>query len=212
MEANFWHERWANNEIGWHESDFNPVLTGNFHRLELRKGARVFVPLCGKTRDILWLLQQGYQVAGSELSETAVQQLFTELDVQPTVSKTGTLQCYHAPGLDIFVGDIFAMTPALLGHVHATYDRAALVALPPDMRTRYTTHLQTLTHNAPQLLVCFEYDQSKMPGPPHSVSAVEVWGHYGSHYSVTLVEVRAVPGGLKGITAANELVWLLRLE
>ena len=210
MEASFWLDRWTHDEIGWHEREFNPLLTAHFARLGVPAGGRVFVPLCGKTRDIAWLLQQGYRVVGSELSELAVQQLFAELGVQPAVSGAGPLKRYAANGVDVFAGDIFALTPEQLGPVDATYDRAALVALPPAMRARYAQQLLTLTRNAPQLLVCFEYDQNVMPGPPHSVTAAEVWRHYGAAYRLTLAAVQAVAGGLKGLTPANELVWLLQ--
>ncbi len=210
MEANFWHERWANNEIGWHERDFHPFLTAHFRQLQLPPVSRVFVPLCGKTRDIAWLLQQGCKVVGSELSDIAVQQLFAELGVQPTVTTIGASQRYSAPDLDVFVGDIFALTPLQLGHVDVIYDRAALVALPPAMRSRYAAHLLTLTTRASQLLVCFEYDQNRMAGPPHAVPAAEVWAHYGRDYTLELAGSRTVAGGLRGGTPADELVWLLR--
>jgi thiopurine S-methyltransferase len=208
MEASFWHERWANNELGWHEHDFNPVLTTHFRQLGLTAGSRVFVPLCGKTRDIGWLLQQGYSVAGVELSETAVQQLFAELGVAPQVTSVGSLTRYSVPGLDVFVGDIFALTAQQLGPIDATYDRAALVALPPGMQDRYAQQVLTLTGSAPQLLACFEYDQNLMAGPPHSVPAAAVWRHYGATYRLTLIDAHAVAGGLRG-TPAHELVWLL---
>lgn len=210
MEANFWLDRWTNNEIGWHEKDFHPLLTGHLHEMALPYGCRIFVPLCGKTRDIAFLLQRGYQVAGAELSELAVQQLFAELDVQPTVTVVGKLKRYQAPSIDIFVGDLFVLTQAQLGPVQAIYDRAALVALPPAMRTPYATQLMAVTRNAPQLLITFEYDQNKMAGPPHSVPSTEVWRHYGKTYSLTLAESRPVPGGLKGQLDAQELVWLLK--
>jgi len=210
MEANFWHDRWTLNELGWHELEFNVLLTNNFHRLGLAAGSRVFVPLCGKTRDIAWLLGAGYQVAGAELSELAITQLFDELGVQPVVSASGNLKCFQAPGLDIFTGDIFELGSEMLGKIDATYDRAALVALPPAMRVRYTAHLRSLTNTAPQLLICFEYDQNKMAGPPHSVPAKEVWKHYSPSYRLELAEAREVAGGLRGATPADELVWLLQ--
>ncbi len=208
MEASFWHERWAKNELGWHERDFNPLLTAHFHHLALPADGRVFVPLCGKTRDIVWLLQQGYRVAGSELSEVAVQQLFAELGVAPTVTRVGDLQRYSAAALDVFVGDIFALTAQHLGPVGASYDRAALVALPPAMRQRYAQHMLALTGSAPQLLISFEYDQNLMAGPPHSVPASEVWRHYGAAYRLTLAEAREIPGGVRG-TPVQDLAWLL---
>jgi len=175
----------------------------------LPAGSRVFVPLCGKTRDIAWLLLQGCNVAGIELSELAVQQLFAELGMTPTVTGIGALQRYSAAGLEVFVGDIFALTAEQLGAVDAIYDRAALVALPPAMRERYARQLMALTGTAPQLLLCFEYEQELMPGPPHSVSLEEVCQHYNAAYRVKLAHVRSVAGGLKGTIPANEMAWLL---
>lgn len=210
MESSFWLERWVNNQIGWHEREFNPLLTKHFALLQLPPGARVFVPLCGKTRDIAWLLQQGYRVAGSELSELAVQQLFDELGVAPTVTPAGKLRRYAAEGLEIFTGDIFDLDARQLGTVDSIYDRAALVALPPDMRARYASHLIALTQGAPQLLITFDYDQNLMPGPPHAVPAAELWLHYAAHYRLELLAAPAVPGGLKGEAPAHEMVWLLQ--
>ncbi|HTQ98817.1 MAG TPA: thiopurine S-methyltransferase [Candidatus Acidoferrum sp.] len=209
MEANFWHDRWTRNELGWHEQNFNPLLTGNFHRLGVSAGGRIFVPLCGKTRDIAWLLHGGYRVVGAELSELAIAQLFDDLGVRPTITDVGKLRLYQAPGLDIFVGDIFELTAPALGKVDAIYDRAALVALPAEMRIRYTRHLMEITHKAPQLLICFEYDQSQQPGPPFSVTRDEVRKHYSADYQVDVVEIKPVPGGLKGKSPADEVVAIL---
>jgi thiopurine S-methyltransferase len=60
------------------------------------------------------------------------------------------------------------------------------------------------------LLIAFEYDQNALPGPPHAVPTAELWLHYGRAYRLALVDVHTVPGGLKGITPAHELVWLLQ--
>jgi thiopurine S-methyltransferase len=209
MEAAFWHERWARNEIAWHEKTAHPLLDRHFHRLRLPVGARVFVPLCGKTRDIAWLLQAGFRVAGVELSRLAIDQLFAELGVTPVITDHGPLLRYSAEGLDVFVGDLFELSPALLGPVAATYDRAALVALPPALRERYAARLQALTAQAPQLLICFDYEQHRMAGPPHAVPAAEVFRHYGHHYTLTLLDVLTVAGGLKGQCEATEQVWWL---
>lgn len=205
MEADFWHTRWENMQIGFHEGTVNRLLAAHLGALRLDPGARIFLPLCGKTRDIAWLLGQGYHVAGAELSDIAVRQLFEELGVTPEVTDHGTLRGYAAPGVTVFAGDIFALTPDLLGPVDAIYDRAALVALPSDMRARYTAHMLALTATAPQLIVTFQYDPSVMAGPPFSVTAQEVQAHYALHYRITPLADLDVPGGLKGFCPAREL-------
>jgi len=166
MEPDFWHRRWEKNEIAFHESKVNPLLTACFDQLALPEGSCIFLPLCGKTLDISWLLAKGYRVAGAELSKMAIAQLFADLGIKPTITKAGKAEHYRAPDIDIFVGDIFDLSAAMLGHINAVYDRAALVALPRKMRDRYAAHLMNITHKAPQLLICYDYDQSLMEGPP----------------------------------------------
>ncbi|WP_250656963.1 thiopurine S-methyltransferase [Alkalimarinus coralli] len=210
MEASFWHQRWELGEIAFHEGQANALLVQYFAKLNLEKGSKVFVPLCGKTRDIAWLLTQGYQVVGAELSELAIKELFSDLEIEPEISEVGDLIHYHGEGIDIYVGDIFSVTAAQLGQVDAIYDRAALVALPEHMRQQYTSHLITITGTAPQLMICYEYDQLVMPGPPFSICDEEVKQHYDGSYRLLLLESSQVSGGLKGKAAAVERVWLLQ--
>lgn len=210
MDPAFWLQRWAEKNIAFHRSEANPALANHFGELSLPIGSRVFVPLCGKTRDIAWLLSKGYGVAGIELVEMAVVELFDDLGAEPekTTTEAGTL--YSATDVDVFVGDVFDLSRETLGSVDAIYDRAALVALPRAMRTRYAAHLLEITSAAPQLLITYEYDQSLMEGPPFSVWPEEICDHYGDSYSVSLLSRTKVAGGLKGKCAANECVWLLQ--
>jgi len=210
METSFWHDRWARRETAWHESAPHPLLVGHFASLKLELGSRVFVPLCGKTVDIGWLLAGGYRVAGAELSETAINELFQELGVEPVITRVGKLVRYSARDIDIFVGNIFDLTATTLGPVDAIYDRAALVALPGTMREQYSQHLRNLTRTAPQLLITFEYNQQLMDGPPFSIVEAEVQQHYAAVYQLQALAHRQLPGGLKGKVPAIEKVWLLR--
>ena len=209
MEEQFWQQRWTDNEIGFHQPKANPLLVRNLPALGLAAGARVFVPLCGKSLDLHWLLAQGYRVAGAELTLMAVQQLFAELGVTPQINKAGELMRYEAGAITVFQGSIFDLTQELLGPVDAVYDRAALVALPKPMREEYASHVPAITRNAPQLLVCFEYDQACVNGPPFSVVEAEVRQRYEGTYAVSLLERVDVQGGLKGTCPATEAAWHL---
>ena len=210
MDRVFWHQKWESKDIAFHRSEANPLLVKYFNELSLAKGSRVFVPLCGKSLDIPWLLSHGYRVAGAELSQIAIEQLFAELGVTPDISRDGELDHYRATNIDIFVGDIFDVSDKMLGPVDAIYDRAALVALPEGMRNRYAAHVTKMTNTAPQLLICYEYDQRLIEGPPFSVSNQEVNQKYSERYELTLLESAIVPSGLKGIVTARENVWLLK--
>jgi len=170
----------------------------------------VFLPLCGKTLDIHWLLSNGYRVAGSELSDVAVKQLFLELAIEPKITAIDDIHHHSANNIDIFVGDIFDLSRSMLGRVDAIYDRAALVALPETMRGRYAAHLIEITDRAPQLLISYGYDQTLVDGPPFSVSNEEVNRLYRDSYALTPLASVEVIGGLKGKCPARENVWLLK--
>jgi len=210
VEPDFWHKKWEDNVIGFHISEANHLLVNHFALLGLPKSSRVFVPLCGKTLDIHWLLENGHRVVGVELSEIAVKQLFSELNLRPTVTQKESLIHYISDDIDIFLGDIFQLTKALIGPVDVTYDRAAYVALPLEMRQRYSQHVIEITANATQLLITFEYDQSLQQGPPFSISNQEVSQHYHQAYDMTLLTCEALEGGLKGKCPAAENVWKLK--
>jgi len=209
MNVDFWHQKWEKDEIGFHADMPNPLLTAYFSELNIQAGSRVFLPLCGKTLDIKWLLSKGYRVVGAELSQRAIEQLFSELALEPKVTEGGKLLHYQAKNLDIFVGDIFDLSNNEIGVIDAIYDRAAFVALPDDMRKRYSKHLVAITKKAKQLLITFEYDQSLIGGPPFSISSDEVNHHYKEAYNLTLLESKSVVGGLKGVCPAIEHIWLL---
>ncbi len=210
MDKNYWLQKWRNNEIAFHRDQAHSLLTEYFDTLEVGKGARVFVPLCGKTRDLAWFISQGYLVVGVELSEMAVEQLFSDIKISPKVSVLRKVRRYSAQNVEIFVGDIFELSKEILGPVDAIYDRAALVALTEEMRQRYTSHLMQITGNAPQLLICYEYDQSLMDGPPFSVSFEEIKKHYGGLYDLTHLATIEVPNGIRGQVPAKETLYRIK--
>lgn len=209
MEVEFWLHKWAENKIGFHMQEVNPLIKKHFSALKLEKGACVLVPLCGKTLDISWLLSQGYHVVGAELSELAIRQLFQQLKIQPNIEQVDNFTHYYFENLDIFVGNIFHITREMIGVIDGIYDRAALVALPKAMRKQYTKHLSYLTDAAPQLLITFDYDQELLDGPPFSVPASEVEEHYATIYQIDNLESNFLKGWLRNIADTTENVWLL---
>jgi len=214
MDPDFWHERWRRGEIGWHARTVNAHLRRFWPELGVPSAARVLVPLCGKSLDLLWLAERGHPVVGVEISAVAVAGLFTEHGLTPTVDEWPPFRRYRAAGLTVLHGDFFALTPAVLGPVVAVFDRAALVALPPALRARYAAHLIQLAGAAPSLLLTYEYDQTRMPGPPFAVSGAELVRHYGARYHLielarcdALAEQPALRQ--RGIDRLTERVWRL---
>ena len=214
MEADFWHNRWENNLTGFHLNEVNPHLKANWSVLNLESNSRIFVPLCGKSLDLIWLAEQGHQVIGCELSELAVEAFFSENKLTVERSQVGDLELWQSEKTSIFCGDIFNLTPELLGEVDAVYDRASLIALPPAMRQDYATKMSELTQSAPKLLITLEYEQSKMDGPPFSVSENEVNALYEDKYKVKQLSAQDVLGDNekfreKGLDYMNECIYQL---
>lgn len=175
MDTHFWHERWQRGEIGFHKSKANPLLISWWPTLQLSAGSTVWVPLCGKSLDMLWLREQGHEVVGVELSRSALDDFAQENQLSLSWRRQEPFDLAQGPGMTLFAGDVFAMRPAHLEQVAAVYDRAALIALPPDMRTRYVKHLiKVLPAGWQMLLVTLDYPQSERAGPPFSVDDQEV--------------------------------------
>ena len=213
MQQEFWHERWQLNQIGFHNQEINSHLQHNWSTLNITTGSRVFVPLCGKSNDMLWLLAQGFEVIGVELSPLAVQAFFAENGLSVTSRQQGKFSVSETEGLSIYCGDFFDLSGNDLAGVNAVYDRASLVALPPEMRTAYALHMQSLLKPGTKtLLVAFDYPQHEMQGPPFSVQTHEVKALYGNWCHVELLQTEDIldrePGfRAKGVTRMQEQVY-----
>lgn len=212
MDHEFWQKRWRQNEIGFHEGKENRLLSRSIHRLPLKPGDRIFVPLCGKAEDLDWLMAQGFRVTGIELHQAAVEEVFQRMGLDPEVTGSDGLTRFKTDTVELFAGDFFQLNSDLLGHVDAIYDRAALVALPREMRKAYSQHLMTLTNGAPQLLICFDYDQSRMDGPPFSVSETEIRELYGNRYRQERAAMVDISGPLSQRCSGSEIAWLLTAD
>lgn len=195
MDSQFWRERWARNQIGFHLPEVNPYLQRHWPRLALAQGAKVLVPLCGKSLDLVWLASQGHRVLGVELSEQAVEAFFSEQGLTPRISQHGVFKVYQADVIEVWCGDFFALDADALRDCTAIYDRAALIALPPLMRARYTEHLNVLLGaGCKGLLITLDYDQAQKAGPPFAVTDDEVKLLLGAHWALEVVEEQDVLG------------------
>lgn len=217
MQTDFWLTRWQRGETGFHQPRVNPWLEKHLAALRLSPGQHVFVPLCGKAHDLRFLAGQGVRVTGCELSPLAVEQFFAEQALAVTVREVADGITLHDAGdIRIFCGDFFRLTPALLGQVDAVFDRAALIALPPEMRRDYAAHLATLASTgARDLLVSFDYPQDEMAGPPFSVPQSEIRSLFGAHFDIASLgraDILAQEPRFRerGLTRLTETCWLLQ--
>lgn len=224
MNPEFWQARWQDKRIGFNQPTVNPLLIKYFLSLDLPAGSRVFTPLCGKSIDMVWLVEQGYDVVGVELVESAVQEFFVEQNITPTIiehADNPNIRCYQgqllgkgssqtlSQNIALWVADIFALTATDIGHIDAVYDRAALIALPTDMRPKYSEQVRQLSGNTPQLLLTLNYDQNEWAGPPFSISNEQVQQYYSDHYQITELEGEPSTLNANPEMSVTEHVWLL---
>ena len=213
MEPKFWQERWARNQLGFHLPEVNPYLERHWPSLALAEGAKVLVPLCGKSLDLMWLATQGHRVLGVELSEQAVEAFFSEQSLTPRITQRGVFTVYQADLIEVWCGDFFALDAEVLADCTAVYDRAALIALPPLMRSQYTEQLNNMLRPGCQgLLITLDYDQAQKAGPPFAVTDEEVKVLLGAHWSLQVIEKQDILGESwkfvqDGVTGLDERVY-----
>lgn len=211
----YWLERWERDEIGFHQNEINPYLCQYLPQLQPAPGSEVFVPLCGKSGDMLWLRRQGYPVLGVELSVVAVQAFFGENGYTPRRIPLEKFDEWEANGIRILCGDFFDLDKDDLKKVGAVYDRASLIALPPEMRNRYVCHLYSILPPATRvLLVTLDYPQGEMSGPPFAVSPYEVAALYHQYAKISLMaQVDVLPQNPRfqerGLSRLQENIFLL---
>jgi thiopurine S-methyltransferase len=170
MERSFWQSRWEANQIGFHQAKFTPALEQFHDRMALGQPRRVLVPLCGKSLDMVYLAERGHQVVGVEFVPMAAEAFFEERGLVPQRESLGAVERLWAGPYELLVGDFFHVTPAMVGPVDGAYDRAALIALPPETRQAYGPHLVSLLAPGARLLVVtIDYDGTKMSGPPFCI-------------------------------------------
>lgn len=181
----FWLGRWQRGETGWHQDEVEPALV---KWVERRNPSTILVPLCGKSLDLIWLASKGFDVIGVELSEIACEALFTENKIPFHKSHQGPFQFFSGGRLKIFNGDFFSLTAELLGSVGAVYDRAALIALPEEMRVKYSQHVLSLIRpsKCDFLQITIERIPHDLTGPPFSVPKSEVESLYGKNFKISL--------------------------
>ena len=196
MEKDFWLQRWQNEETGFHQESLNPYL-GHFYgdkgpALEKRQSLKVFVPLCGKSLDMLWLAQNSYEVLGVECSEIAVKDFFEDHKLEYQVIEDKLFKRYISEAsedgrrrIEILLGDFFDLSVDNLEGVTDIFDRASMIALPKAMRLQYAEKmLQLQASGIKALLITLTYPEDQMEGPPFSISEEEINKYYAKNFKI----------------------------
>ena len=197
MEHSYWFKKWESNDIGFHQADYNRLLVKYWPSLNLKKGSEVFVPFCGKSKDMLWLNKQGHKILGSEISKTAVKSFFQENDLDVKTDFDRGFSVSKNKDFQIIAGDYFELTPQHTKQVKAVFDRASLVALSENLREKYVNHIRKLlVKDCVILLITLEYEKDLIKPPPFDVRAKEVYKLYSSWCKVRKLET--LPAKIKG--------------
>ena len=213
MDADYGRNRWTEGRTGWHQDQPTPLMLKHWPTLSARPGERVFVPLAGKTQDMRWFASQGLRVLGVELSQLAIEQFFSESGVEPSVFSSRYGTHFEAGGIELICGDAFGLDADALADCDLVFDRAALIALPPELRQRYAGELYAkLPTRCRGLLITLEYPQHEKAGPPFSVAEDEVRAHYGRDWSMDVLERRDILAQqptfvTEGVTALGTVVY-----
>lgn len=199
MEISYWQSRWIKGNTGWHMDEVFPPLKNYWHHLQLAHGATILVPLCGKTLDIEWFVGQAYYVIGIDVSEKAIEALKHNHSEPFCTSSTGGLTRYKSDSLELWCGDFFKLQKNWLPPIDAIYDKAALIALPPETRRQYAKAIKRLCQpHTRQFLSCFEYNQDEMNGPPFAVFEDELQTHYSDRFHINLLYSHSLMDELTG--------------
>ncbi len=210
----FWQQRWRDNQTGFHEGEVNAYLEKNITELSLTKNDTLFLPLCGKAYDLIWLSERGYHVIGVECSELAVSAFFAENNLSANVSEQGQFKVWQSGNITLYCGDFYNLEASWLTAVTAIFDRAALVAIEQQAREHYMQKIIQLCPQAKILLVSLDYPQNEMSGPPFAVTQDEIQTLVESYYALKRIEnndILAENDKFKerGLTQLNEKVFLI---
>lgn len=193
QDNHLWLKFWCDERTDFHQSEINPLLSKFWPRLELPHGSRVFVPLCGKSLDMIWLARQGHEVIGVELSPVAVEDFFRENGLKPAVRQMGKFSSWSDGRLNILCGDYFALTKADIGNIDTVYDRSALTALPVSIRSLYVSHLRRLVPDTAGIFLLTIEDAAEDATMKQAIGVDEEIGAlYSAGFDIDLAYVESV--------------------
>lgn len=207
----FWNARWETSQIGFHQSAPHKSL---MKYSNVFKGHQnIFVPLCGKSLDMIFLREQGHEVIGVEFSEIAVLDFIKENNLSMTKKVLSHFNLYQGEGLTIYQGDLFNLSSVELKGVSAIYDRASMVAFSFSERLRYSQFLiQQATDLEIILSPLLDYGDLAEGQPPFSVTEKELLALYGESFKLEELSREEVPARdtlkARGAAYEREVTWL----
>lgn len=177
-----WQKRWQMGNTRWHRSDVHPSLAKYFDSRILQDkfpmgGARILVPLCGKTVDMahLALKRKVNEVVGVDGVPQALQEFIEEnpdLEIQETNQGIGIWKGFSTTLINADFFELDLVTAG--GTFDGAWDRGALVAIEPRLRAAYVQQLGTLVSGTILLSTYVRPNGDTSTGPPFSIDEAEV--------------------------------------
>jgi|TARA_B110000238_G_scaffold191472_1_gene225717 thiopurine S-methyltransferase len=204
-----WRDRWKDNRIGWHQELGNASLKK--HWSPVNRSCTVLVPLCGKSKDLVWLANLGHRVIGIEVSEIGARAFFLENNLIYKESTYKNLKIFEAINIQIsiYCGDYFDYD---LCDAEALYDRGSIVAIRPEIRSSYVHHMKSLLgQEAYKFIISLEYAEGFVEGPPYSIKPVEMlsyWSDLIEKDSYNDIENSSPKFRKSGLNQVIETVWV----
>lgn len=206
-----WKQSWNDGKTGFHLSNTNPSLEQYAHLFD--EELTILVPLCGKTLDMHYLHHRNHAVIGIELVPQAIKSFFQEWGVVPKVHHNR----FSHERITVINSNIFAVQSQDIPTIDGIFDRAALVALPTNIRTQYATHLLSLLKDGGTLLlITYDMPRPQDLGPPFAVRQHDVPHLFKRASSVELLkEIHNTPQDeprliTRGIAWSKEHIWRIR--
>lgn len=214
MNSDFWTDLWKTNDIPWNLSSPDPLLVRHFPN---HASQNVFVPLCGKSVDMLWLQGHGHKVFGVELSDIACRSFFSDAKIEYKTTTSSPFEIFTSPDIRIWCGDFFGFQSSNLPPLDFIYDRAALIALPPELRKRYSQRIIEISRDRgssrfEMLVILREKVGSDHKGPPFSVSFDELKATYDECFLIEQLEVLPRPSKEDPKIEIVDTVYRLKLK
>ena len=203
----YWTDRWKEDKIGWHRDEVNEYLIKYIEELTGgRSNIRVFVPLSGKSVDMLWLADQGYTVVGVELAKQAIESFFSENILTFTVesvkmaatSEPAEVYKCNEKQITIFCCDLFILSEEDVGgKFDAIWDRGSISAIVPsagDRGKRYTKLMHSLLAcNGNYMVESHYYEIDRGNNPPASISDELRNELFGEDFTIKELDVNRIP-------------------
>ncbi|XP_029637123.1 probable thiopurine S-methyltransferase isoform X4 [Octopus sinensis] len=219
-EHGYWINRWTTKNIPFHQEEMHVSLEKHLDKfIDGRNGIKIFFPLCGKCVDMKKLADKGHNIVGVDIAEQALQEFFTDQNLEYTVEElkdnTGKLFASKDGKIKLYCMDMFKFSKDFEGQFNAIWDRGALEAISPKTRIRYAQVIkQLLSSDCHDMIAAMRYDPSLFQGPPYNVTEEDIQNLYGDMCSIEEIDENDYGPWFKerGLEVIFEWIYFLKIK